>query len=356
MLQWRWRWLVGSLLTVALLVTWLVNRGQVAEWVRWTVSLLLPLLISGYGLKKQSLDPSGAALAVVVGSLLTAASACFSVSLIVFFITSSRLTKWKAAEKRKLEEAYKEGYFELNVKICPMQASSPPSHPPSPSPPPHLPSFTPGGQRNWVQVVCNGGVASMCALLYLAEVGMTEVPLRAPGGVPDTPSLLSLAILAALSCSCGDTWASEVGSVIGGKPRLITNWKPVPTGTNGGITAVGVACSIAGGAVIGLSHFATLLVFWKFPDVTWLSQTPLIWVGALSGLTGSLVDSLLGAMLQFSGFSEKLGRVVNVPGQGVTHVSGWDVLDNHTVNLLSSLITATLIPLWWRVWTTVTHT
>ena len=110
----QWRWLVGSFLTVALLVTWLISRGPGAGWVRWTLSLLLPLLISGYGLKKRSLDSSGAGLAVVVGFLLTAASACFSVSLIVFFITSSRLTKWKAAEKRKLEEGYKEGCHELN--------------------------------------------------------------------------------------------------------------------------------------------------------------------------------------------------------------------------------------------------
>ena len=105
----QWRWLVGSLLTVALLVTWLVSRAPGVGWARWTLSLLLPLLISGYGLKKRSLDSSGAAMAVVVGFLLTAASACFSVSLISFFITSSRLTKWKAAEKRKLEEGYKEG-------------------------------------------------------------------------------------------------------------------------------------------------------------------------------------------------------------------------------------------------------
>ena len=213
----------------------------------------------------------------------------------------------------------------------------------------------PGGQRNWVQVVCNGGVASVGALLYLAEVGMTELPLRAPHGVPDTPSLLSLSVLAALSCSCGDTWASEVGSVIGGKPRLITSWKPVPMGTNGGVTAVGVACSIAGGAVIGFSHFLTLLVFWREGDFSWLSGVELVWIGAASGLIGSLVDSVLGATLQFSGFSEKLGHVVNSPGPGVARVSGWDILDNHTVNLLSSLITATLIPALWSIWTALTH-
>ena len=188
---------------------------------------------------------------------------------------------------------------------------------------------------------------------------MTELPLRAPRGVPDTPSLLSLATLAALCCCCGDTWASEVGSVIGGKPRLITSWTSVPMGTNGGITVVGVACSIAGGAAVGLGYFLTLLLFWRereFSDVDWFSQLVLVWLGAASGLLGSLVDSLLGATLQFSGFSEKLGKVVNAPGPGVAYVSGWNVLDNHTVNFLSSLITAALVPIGWAVWTSLEQT
>ena len=112
----QWGWVAGSVLTVALLTTWLLSRdpetavAALTSPIRWTLSFLLPLLISGYGLKKRSLDPSGAALAVVVGFLLTAASTCFSVSLIVFFITSSRLTKWRAREKKKLEDGHKEGY------------------------------------------------------------------------------------------------------------------------------------------------------------------------------------------------------------------------------------------------------
>lgn len=202
-------------------------------------------------------------------------------------------------------------------------------------------------------MICNGGVASVCSLVYLIMVGMIELPLNYHpiSGSLNTPSILSIAILAALSCSCGDTWASEVGSVIGGKPRLITSFRHVPTGTNGGITVVGVACSIAGGAVLGVTHFITLLLFWneseRFSSVSWYTQRELIWIGAVSGLIGSLVDSLLGATLQFSGFSTTLGRIVNSPGPGVTHVSGRDILDNHTVNLISSLITALLIPFIW---------
>ena len=109
------RWIAGSVVFVALLVVWLLSRGPEkgisTSPLRWVICLLLPVFISGYGLRKRSLDPSGAALAVLVGFLLTAASACFSVALIVFFLTSSRLTKWKGKEKKKLEDGHKEGHF-----------------------------------------------------------------------------------------------------------------------------------------------------------------------------------------------------------------------------------------------------
>ena len=77
----------------------------------------------------------------------------------------------------------------------------------------------------------------------------------------DPPTLYALTCLLALCCNCGDTWASEVGSVVGGTPRLITTWQRVPRGTNGGITGVGILCSIAGDLVVGLAYFVTLFVF-----------------------------------------------------------------------------------------------
>lgn len=86
-----------------------------------------------------------------------------------------------------------------------------------------------GGQRNWIQVVCNGGVAAWLAIIYMIEVGCTELPINFKRHY--TSSWLAMAVLGSLSCCCGDTLASELGTVIGeSSPRLITNFKIVPKG------------------------------------------------------------------------------------------------------------------------------
>ena len=176
---------------------------------------------------------------------------------------------------------------------------------------------------------------------------MGELPLRLTPGQVDPPTLYALACLSALCCSCGDTWASEVGSVVGGTPRLVTTWQKVPRGTNGGITGIGILCSIGGGLVVGLAYFVTLVIFLdmeRFATVSLASQLPVVLIGGVAGLFGSVVDSLLGATVQYSGYSDKLGKVVSKPAPGVRDISGVDILDNHAVNFVSSLITALVIP------------
>ena len=233
----------------------------------------------------------------------------------------------------------------MHAHVVPLKKSKHP-HPSSltPPPPPPPPSFlslsfcVPGGQRNWVQVLCNGGAATVASLLYLHWNGMGEKAVV--WTAVDLPSLCAGSCLASLSCCCGDTWASEVGSVLGRSPRLITTGRLVPRGTNGGVSAVGLVCSLLGGAVVGLSYYLTLVLF--VGTTALYTQLPLVVVGGACGLAGSLIDSLLGATVQYSGFSAELRQVVHRPGPGVKHISGCDVLSNHGVNLLSSLLTAVL--------------
>ncbi|XP_076861596.1 transmembrane protein 19 isoform X2 [Brachyhypopomus gauderio] len=235
----------------------------VSPW-RWLFSVLVPVVLSSRALKRRSLDRGGALGALLVGFVLSMANMSFFVALLTFYVTSTKLTRWRGEIKKRIDSEYKEG-----------------------------------GQRNWVQVFCNGGVPTELALLYMIEVGPGEMPVDF--GHHYSASWMCLSLLGALACSAGDTWASEVGPVLSrSRPRLITTWKEVPTGTNGGVTLVGVVASLLGGAAVGTTYFLTQLLL-----VTDLHQAapqwPLVVYGAMAGLLGSALDSVLGAHMQYSG-------------------------------------------------------
>jgi len=73
-------------------------------------------------------------------------------------------------------------------------------------------------------------------------------------------------------------------------------------GTNGGVSWIGLICSIAGGLVVGFFYYILVI---NTIDTAVLQlaapQWPIIVVGAFGGLFGSLLDSILGATLQYSG-------------------------------------------------------
>lgn len=54
-----------------------------------------------------------------------------------------------------------------------------------------------GGQRNWIQVLCNGGMATQLALLYILDVGCGELPIDFKRFY--RPSWLSIGILGKIS-------------------------------------------------------------------------------------------------------------------------------------------------------------
>jgi hypothetical protein len=47
---------------------------------------------------------------------------------------------------------------------------------------------------------------------------------------------------------------------------------------------------------------------------------------------------------QYSGIDKNTKAIVEVPGPNVKHISGVQLLDNHSVNLISSILTAILMP------------
>ncbi|XP_064365191.1 transmembrane protein 19 isoform X6 [Dromaius novaehollandiae] len=206
-----------------------------------------------------------------------------------------------------------------------------------------------GGQRNWVQVFCNGGVPTELAILYMIENGPGEIPIDFSRQY--TASWMCLSLLGALACSAGDTWASEIGTVMSkSKPRLITTWEKVPVGTNGGITLVGLFSSLLGGMVVGAAYFIAQLLFVSDLDIS-APQWPIIVFGAAAGFLGSIVDSYLGATMQYSGFDKNICMVVNHQTKDSKHISGKPILDNNAVNLFSSVVIALVLPgVAWGFW------
>ena len=118
-------------------------------------------------------------------------------------------------------------------------------------------------------------------------------------------------------------------------------------GTHGGVTLFGLLAAAVGGALVGVGFYLPLLFLFSGDALaTAPAQWPIIIVGALCGVLGSLVDSVLGATLQFSGEDEDTGAIVQVPeaSKQVREISGTPLLDNHCVNLVTSILMALLSP------------
>lgn len=269
--------------------------------------LLLALAVAAWGYQKGSLSASGAVAAAVIGWATLAPSFRAGLVLLAFFFSSSKLTKFGDDDKA-VDEDHKAG-----------------------------------GQRDWRQVACNGLVPAVLTVAAGIMTGGFDEPLRA--SVNSVLTTLYAGFLGYFSCCCGDTWASEVGQLSSEEPRLIISGRPVRKGTNGGVTFLGLGASVAGGLFIGLVFYAAgVLSPTGTPQVA-VAQWQTIPLGLLAGLVGSLIDSLLGATVQFTGYNRKTGKITGRTGPDVTRISGSPVLDNNLVNAVSASITALLMGL-----------
>ena len=92
---------------------------------------------------------------------------------------------------------------------------------------------------------------------------------------------------------------------------------------------IGTLASCFGGFIVGLSYYLTLKIFYEYNSIPLLSPAYLIIIiGALAGFVGSLIDSVLGGFLQYSGINEKTCKISNEPGDDIKHISGYNLLSN----------------------------
>jgi uncharacterized protein (TIGR00297 family) len=97
--------------------------------------------------------------------------------------------------------------------------------------------------------------------------------------------------LAALAEVAADTCSSEIGMAFPGKTVLITTWKPVPPGMDGGISLRGTGAALLAAGAVALAG--------KLLGLVWAHQAVVV---LYAGFLGSLADSVLGAVLERRGW------------------------------------------------------
>jgi uncharacterized membrane protein len=151
------------------------------------------------------------------------------------------------------------------------------------------------------QVAANLGIAALvtCAPVqsWVIDRGwFNRTSLDHPwiDGASPIPRALFAVALAALAEAAADTVSSEIGQVLGGRPRMITTFRAVEPGTNGAVSVAGTIAGIMAAAAIASAGA------WSFRgDVRMFAVSS---AGAVFGL---FFDSLLGAS------AEKLGWLNN---------------------------------------------
>lgn len=266
---------------------------------RILAGLLLSTLIGGLAYWRGSLTRSGWLGAIITGTLTFGLGGLsWGLTLVVFFVTSSLLSRFKQSQKERVAAE----------------------------------KFEKGGRRDLWQALANGGIAALLASAY---------------GLLGEPMLLLAAFTGVMATVTADTWATELGVLSKEPPRSITTLRPVAAGTSGGVSLVGLLASAAGALLIGTVLMLGLAAeqgIWLF----WLLPAALV-----GGMLGSLLDSVLGATLQamYSGPQGETEHRENATGQTNTLVRGLPWLNNDLVNMISSVgggLGAALVFLGWR--------
>lgn len=259
------------------------------------IGFLLAIIIAVLAWRVGSLSKSGALAAMVTGGLIFGMGGFrWAILLLTFFISSSVLSRAFSKRKAGLAEKYSKG-----------------------------------SQRDWGQVLANGGLGAMLA------VGNFILPGR---------EWIWMAFAGAMAAVNADTWSTELGVLSLIPPRIITTGQKVERGTSGGITMVGILAALGGAGIIAIAAIA-------FPaSHSWLFRFGVIILG---GLVGSLFDSVLGATLQAIFWcptcnKETERHPTHTCGSSTSQVRGWSWINNDMVNFACSLMGAIVATgLWW---------
>src|SRR5262249_20905034 len=104
----------------------------------------------------------------------------------------------------------------------------------------------------------------------------------AAGSRPEAAPVLALALAGSFAAALADTFGTELGSLYGRSPFLISRGKRVTAGTRGAVSLPGLAGGLFGAGLVGTAGAVGGLFGFR-----------LVAVVALAGLLGSIAESLL---------------------------------------------------------------
>ena len=254
---------------------------------QWVIGACGALLVAGAAYYKQSLSLSGMIAAVIMGTIYFGAGNAFWFGiLLIFFISSSLLSRLHHEDKEELEQTYDKT-----------------------------------GRRDAGQVFANGGLGM---LVVLANALYPHI-------------LWEYLFLGVMATVTADTWATELGTLSTRPPRSVLTGKVMPTGASGGVSLLGTTAAAGGGALIGFASWLLLLA----SGMGDRSIIGLTLAGLIGGIAGAFADSFLGATVQRMNRCTVCGREV----EGSRHCNsptvqsrGWKWMNNDEVNFISSLL------------------
>jgi uncharacterized protein (TIGR00297 family) len=137
-------------------------------------------------------------------------------------------------------------------------------------------------------VAANLGVAAIASSEFtqswLFDSGWIRSAAQAPAN-------LFAVGLAALAEAAADTVSSEIGQVLGGRPRMITTLRPADPGTDGAVSLLGTLAGVAAAVLVALAGTLALG-----------GGRTMFLVSCAGGVFGLFFDSLLGATLERRGW------------------------------------------------------
>jgi uncharacterized protein (TIGR00297 family) len=242
---------------IAMTMFLIVELNYHANLTLIALAVIIAFSFGYFSYRFKTADVSGLFSGALVGVVLIVfADVRWFLIMLVFFILGAVSTRWK---------------YEYKLRMGVEQ-----SH---------------GGARGYLNVFANGSVALAAAVLW---------------GVTQNTIFLAL-FVGSVASAAADTMASEIG-VCGGKPYLITTFRKVPTGTNGGVTLLGEGVSIIGAVIVSLSAYLMGVI-----------TLPVAGVCILAGFLGTNIDSVAGALLENKGYIGNAGtNLIATAGGGMS--------------------------------------